>query len=174
MRTWWDTFVLTSSSCSLLSASSAWRRISSWIKRAYSKSCSSLQGSQERKFLLTCWTYWYTSAHAFQQCERKTEYMQGMRSCNDFCKRTVLEWRLVAFLRAGWGGGSPTVVWSSVWGGRSAGPTVPLPHPAAFWLHGCHSAQAGFSGYWWYSIARLWGKEEEKRQSVTTVFSVGQ
>lgn len=57
---------------------------------------------------------------------------------------------------------SPTVVWRPVWGGRSAGPAAPLPHPAAFWLYGCHSALAGSSGCWWYSIARLWGQGREK------------
>lgn len=75
MRRRSNMFALTSSSCSLLWSSSARCRISSWIKRAYSKSCSSLQDSQKRKFLLTLLTYWYNYPHVIQQC-KKIE-MQG-------------------------------------------------------------------------------------------------
>lgn len=71
----------------------------------------------------------------------------------------VLEWHMG-------GQGSPTVVWRPVWGGCSAGPTAPPPHPAAFWLYGCRSARAGSSGCWWYSIARLWGQGGKKSRGL--------
>lgn len=53
--------------------------------------------------------------------------------------------------------GCLTVVWRPVSEGCSAGLAAHPPHPAAAWLHGCHSALAGSSGCWWYSIAQLWG-----------------
>lgn len=55
--------------------------------------------------------------------------------------------------------GPLTAVWMPACGGRSAGPTLPPPHPAASWLHGCRSARAGSSGCWWSSIAQLQVRE---------------
>lgn len=69
-------FLLTSSSCSLLCASSAHLWISSWITRAYSKSCSSLQDSRRRTALL-----WQRIFHTKPQLKYKCTILQCESTC---------------------------------------------------------------------------------------------